>query len=610
MTNDLQGIELTDDETRGAGARSTSIGLHAVKLADARVTATGLLDKLAEWRAADRDPRAAGGHTVAINDRHVLVALYLLATEHSPVWITSMRDILWRRLTDDARQYLDLPDASRAFGEDHAVQAKRWLNNTWTAFHRMVDLMDPYPVPNRRRLMGRDEREAIVASRDPERQREMRERLDQYTSMWLEMTFQMQPQHIRDRQKVIDVGADQTPLPAPSRRGRSARDKHTHRELEDKETLEPDADWYPTKSMTHFDNTGKPQMDWVWGWAANTSVRVVHDASGPADVPLIAMGFSLSQPGAKHLGVDTVRIHRLIRDRGHQPGRCTTDMGYFALLKVKSLGLPMKRLGFMPLTTYREPDIGTKGGKKGALYNEGLFLCPGVPKSLADATIDAKAHRIDEATYIKRIDERLHFQLRDKERPDANGSIPKMCPALGPSATVECELRELHSRAPKGKDRPHTVLPGDFVPDKICTQTSVTFTETDNAAMTHVLPYCTDIHKMTYRRDRNTTESFNAFLKEPGYEAINDASRRRVHGLTAQQVVTTVLVVSANIRKIAAFLHEEKVRNASTTPRRKPAPRQAPVRRRDRDGKNPYRAKWPLKELPAAAPGVDPPPQT
>ena len=80
MTNDLQGIELTDDETRGAGARSTSIGLHAVKLADARVAATGILDKLAEWRAADRDPRAAGGHTVTINDRHILVALYLRAT--------------------------------------------------------------------------------------------------------------------------------------------------------------------------------------------------------------------------------------------------------------------------------------------------------------------------------------------------------------------------------------------------------------------------------------------------------------------------------------------------------------------------------------------------
>ena len=152
------------------------------------------------------------------------------------------------------------------------------------------------------------------------------------------------------------------------------------------------------------------------------------------------------------------------------------------------------------------------------------------------------------------------------------------------------------------------MLPRDFVPDKICTQTSVTFKETDNTAMTQDLPYGTEIHTMTYRRDRNTTEAFNAFLKEPGYEAINDASRRRVRGLAAQQVVTTMLVVSANIRKIAAFLHEEKVRNASTTPRRKPAPRQAPVRRRDRDGKNPYRANWPLKELPASTPGVDPPP--
>ena len=259
----------------------------------------------------------------------------------------------------------------------------------------------------------------------------------------------MQPKYIRDRQPLMDVGADQTPLSAPSKKGRSARDPDTRREMKVKDLLEPDADWYPMKSETHFDETGKPKKDWVWGWAANTVIRVNHDATAPADIPLIAVGFSLSQPGAKHLPADTVRIHRLIRDRGHQPGRCTTDMGYFSQLSFNSLWLPMKLLGFMPLTTYKTTQMGTKGGKKGALYNEGLFLCPGVPKTLANATLDAVNHKIDEATCRKRIGERLHFQLRDKERPGANGSTPKMCPALGPSATVECELRPLHPKAPR-----------------------------------------------------------------------------------------------------------------------------------------------------------------
>ena len=423
------------------------------------------------------------------------------------------------------------------------------------------------------------------------------------------MTFQMQPKYIRDRQPLMDVGADQTPLSAPSKKGRSARDPDTRREMKDKDLLEPDADWYPMKSETHFDETGKPKKDWVWGWAANTVIRVNHDATAPADIPLIAVGFSLSQPGAKHLPADTVRIHRLIRDRGHQPGRCTTDLGYFSQLSFNSLGLPMKLLGFMPLTTYKTTQMGTKGGKKGALYNEGLFLCPGVPKTLANATLDAVNHKIDEATCRKRIGERLHFQLRDKERPGANGSTPKMCPALGPSETVECELRPLHPKAPRNKDRSHTVLPKDFVPDKICTQSSVTFKSTDNSDKTQDMPYGTEEHAITYTRDRNTNEGFHAFMRETGYEAISNSSRRRIRGLAAQQFITTLLFVSANIRKIAAFLHDEKVRNASTSPRPKLTPKQSPVRWRDKDGKNPYRAKWPLKKLPEAALGVDPPPQ-
>ena len=165
MNTEMLGIELTEDETRGAGARASSIGLHAVKLADARLAATGVLEKLAEWRKADRDPRVAGGVDAVITDRHMLVALFVLAREHAPLWITSVSDIFWFRLTDAARQYLGLPETVGASSSDE-VQKKRWLNNSWAALHRMVDLMDPYPVPNRRKSMGRDEREAIVTGQD------------------------------------------------------------------------------------------------------------------------------------------------------------------------------------------------------------------------------------------------------------------------------------------------------------------------------------------------------------------------------------------------------------------------------------------------------------
>jgi hypothetical protein len=75
-----------------------------------------------------------------------------------------------------------------------------------------------------------------------------------------------------------------------------------------------------------------------------------------------------------------------------------------------------------------------------------------------------------------------------------------------------------------------------------------------------------------YASPRNTIEGFNAFLKDPAREALDQPGRRRLRGYTAQYLFAALLVVSANIRKLRTFLSEAAAEAAGTlkrlTPRR------------------------------------------
>lgn len=66
-----------------------------------------------------------------------------------------------------------------------------------------------------------------------------------------------------------------------------------------------------------------------------------------------------------------------------------------------------------------------------------------------------------------------------------------------------------------------------------------------------------------YTSDRNAMEGFNAFLTR-GPERLGQSADRRVHGLAAQAFIVTMLLVSANLRKIVVFLQD----HARITPKK------------------------------------------
>jgi hypothetical protein len=81
----------------------------------------------------------------------------------------------------------------------------------------------------------------------------------------------------------------------------------------------------------------------------------------------------------------------------------------------------------------------------------------------------------------------------------------------------------------------------------------------------------------TYATLRNTNEGFNGYVKDPAHEALDDAGRRRLNGVAAQSILTALLLLAANVRKIRSYLEERAARRMAPV-----GLRQHPRRRRSR----------------------------
>jgi hypothetical protein len=256
---------------------------------------------------------------------------------------------------------------------------------------------------------------------------------------------------------------------------------------------------------------------------------------------------------------------------------------YWANAKPFRLLKPALKTGFTPSTDYRSDRVGVKGGKHGGLFVEGDVYCPSTPKILLNATKDFLDGKIDAKTYRARLEERKAYRLHVKQKANADGKTMLRCPALGPSPTVTCPLREMMLTAAK-KSRPEVepeTLEDEFL-DTICKKHSASFDLTEMQAPPQAFDYGSEEWEVFHDHARNTVESENQQLKASGDEDIATAGRRRVRGIAAAQILVTILIVSHNLRKIAAFLSDQAIERART------APRVLTLRRRDRAWANRY----------------------
>ncbi|MDO8382818.1 MAG: hypothetical protein Q7T17_07560 [Microbacterium sp.] len=465
----------------------------------------------------------------------------------------------------------------------HTKTNQRWYNNTVRAFHRLNTLLDPYPQ-ERYTSKTYEQIQEILNNHDDARAVKYKARLDEYTRLFIHMSFMFQPRHLRRASARLDVSFDQTYIGTPTTKG------YSRRKLKNKVAEERQAGNMGTRSPGPVDAFAGwhvkdgPRTDYQrgeidqtapdsgtnktydWGWVANLAVRVDSEAPGSKRFPRLVVAATISIPN-KEVAEEAVGLLRSAISLGMKPGVADADKQYWAGSLPTRLLEPALKTGFTPSTEYRVDQLGVKGGDHGALFVEGDAYCPSTPRSLLDASKDAQTGVIDIPTYKARIEGRKNFQLHVKQKADANGKTMLRCPALGLSPTVVCPLREMLAKAAK-KARP-LVEPetlDEEALDTICRKHSASFDLSEMRAPQQAFEFGSDEWDKFHDHARNGVESENSQLKAAGDEDIETAGRRRVRGVSAAQIMVTFLLVNHNIRKIAAFLSDKIKADAKTFP--------------------------------------------
>lgn len=585
------------------GAQRSKFRREDVRIMRNRLTKSGVLPKFAEWRHEDRDGKHAGGRPSLLTDEQVMVAAMLVRSEGQAFLVTEVRNVLWFRLTENARRELGIDHLPNS-GDDEK-DAVDWYHRVRRALRSIIDLMDAWPGP--RVLMDREQRAAVLSLRDRNTMRRRQERAAWFSSALLAMTFRALPRDVRRRWKG-SVAVDQTYVDAVSAQGPRKFDKATgleeakFRRSDGKEVprhvLDPDAGYYPKKFQSDKDIAEHgPSNDFGYGYLLSAAVMTGHGTGADESFPPLALAASVNKPNFE-LADETLRPLAYALRHGVPINRLTGDGAYGPGQSVENFHERLRGLGVGQLMQPKADQLGVRGGYAGSLQVEGNHYCCATPENLLNASIDHRKGLIDDATWHRRVEERSLYMLRRKEKPDEHGNVPMMCPAIGPQAKVECPLREIHPQSSK-KAKPEILnAPSEDQRDRICRQTSVVFPVSEGQKLRQELIYGTEEWAAAYRHDRNTVESWNREFK---YESSSIAAtaRRRMRGLGAAQFMFVLEIMQRNFARIASFFEKEA--------RKKTAP--AVRRRRDRDGLSHYvMNRGPKAETFVAVPGAPPKP--
>ncbi|QLE75260.1 hypothetical protein FGW37_29960 [Streptomyces rectiverticillatus] len=461
------------------------------------------------------------------------------------------------------------PDDAHGFEAGYAVVRR--------LFHRLVDAMDPSPLPKNHRLDKATARR-LQAAADPAA-------LQQHAALLLRTGNAVVDASLTRLRLHLDAHWDgSTALDATPVRTYSRGLRTTGPDL----ATDPDAGWYvregdhrdpdtlPAPNPKKNSKRKRTAAKAMFGYDATLAIaRNPHrdgtprpdGTADPRVPPAVVTGFTLDRPGHAP-GPNAIRVLADVRRRGHPAGFLAGDRAYNNTAP-DDFQLPARALGYRLVFDYRQDQLGLQAGTAGAQLIEGTWYCPALPKALVTATSDLHSEAIDQETWIRRIAARLPFQLVPKQHPEHEGHQRMSCPAA--AGRVQCLLKA----SSLGRD-PRLPLadpkPSPAGPAKICAQQSITIPPEAGAQHHQALPYGSPDWQRVYFRLRNSVEGFNGFAKDPLHEAIEQAGTRRIRGIAAQTLLLAFQLAHANRRKIDRWL--------ATIPPDGHPPRRRPTRRR------------------------------
>jgi hypothetical protein len=507
---------------------------------------SGIAEQIDTWYWMEYPKMNKGGAPRIISTETVLTLILLLTTEHQPQLVEDMASMVAHRLSKGSLRDLGLWKASR-----RRRHTKNWYFPLYYAIHRLLAPIDPKPGRTRK-FQTEAEFKQTQQDRAKDNAGRKQPRLDWVCNQLIDSTWQLVPEDVRSAWKG-DMCVDASVIPAYGKRGRP----WTHETEETRVAIEPDAGWYLRTGSHGETSDHKKAKKAVFGWDATIVVRCGNDPAGLEGFPLMAAGIGLTRPGTDLIHTAR-RVFESIVERGYPTGRATGDRGYLAAADENDFQIPLSRLGYQHYSDYKKDQLGKRDGYAGSIQVEGAFYCPSMPEKLIRATVDLRAGRIDQKTWRQLIKERRLYMLRPKEKPDSKGRVPMVCPARGPGATLSCPIADACTgRTPPPDDNKMPVLNPPDEPDEICThKVSVSFPIEAGAKFRQAAQFGSDEWAAAYQHDRSAIEGSNGYMKDGARESIETASRRRLRGYAAQYLLITILVVTANLRRLQKFRDE------------------------------------------------------
>ena len=392
--------------------------------------------------------------------------------------------------------------------------------------------------------------------------------MEWFINQILEASIKLVPREVIRNWKG-SVGVDATLVKSPARAQKQRRLTKSRRVPPEVlvHSADPGAAWY-RRDGDHRDDTGEEEGatgrgKLAWGREATMVISGSESPEGDQEFPNLAVGMAVLHPPGHDVGRNGARALASVRARGHPANFLAADRAYSSA-KERDFQLPANALGYKAVYDYKIDQLGVKGSHEGFLLIEGAFYCPSIPKPLIDATLDFREGRIDEPTYRSRLAERWNYLARPKAKPDAEGHVRLACPAANPWPLVRCELKPTSVR-PENRGRLRIAVRADVKadPPPSCSQQSVTIPPEAGGKYRQSLLFASSEWQSTYATLRNTNEGFNGYVKDPAHEALDDPGRRRLNGVAAQSILTALLLLAANVRKIRTFLADEAVRRAA-----------------------------------------------
>ena len=564
-----------------------------VEYAQLFVRSTGMVEKIAEWRAENLAVLKAHGQyrpggrpaTVGLTDEHILIGMFLLAREHSELWVRTLARVFQMRLTDQARAHLNLRPITVKVNETDTEDERltkmtlAWVGRTDRALHSLLDTMDAYPAP--RRLMNLAER----MHEEDKRKRNSkawnltnkRRNKDDFAFAFTEATMRLVDPAQLD-QWGGSVSIDQTTVEAASSRGPSKKERTTPGA--DSLVMEMDAGWAVKDPGRRGQEDAEHKGEATFGYKVNFAVMVPEEPRAPSPHPNLIAGMSVSTPN-KEVAQEAVRMLIRLKEAGYKTGRVTTDKEYAANFVPENYYFPVTALGYTILTDYQRPRLGVMGGQRGALIVDGAYVCPMMPKKLQTLNVDhvdilKRLSQVEDETgivnpdlreqvmdnYDKQLAEAKKYHFRVKQAADENGAVKMMCPAAGISPTAICPLKKRDDV--QVDEKKVVILNGPKHPDDVCVQQVTTMELIDESRWLQPIQYMSKEWRDKYSFERNGVEGKNRYIKTPGKEGMGDAGLRLVRGLTAQAFLITFLVVSNNFRAIESFRKDQATKPVTT----------------------------------------------